>query len=79
MKSELGRGLASFLGQISAFPVKTLYFHETFHDKWCEDKSVEQTENGLERGFAKHWLNCVKITGPKGLCVNKIRQEPRAK
>ena len=27
------------------------------HEKWCLDKSVGQTENGLERGFVKHELN----------------------
>ena len=26
-------------------------------EKWCLDKSVGQTENGLERGFVKHELN----------------------
>ena len=32
-------------------------FNETAHDKWCLDKSVEQTENDFERGFVKNWLN----------------------
>ena len=30
-------------------------FHETVHDKWCLHKGVWQTENGLKRGFVKHW------------------------
>ena len=30
-----------------------------------EDKSVGQIKNALERGFVKHWLNSVEITGPK--------------
>ena len=38
--------------KISAFPVYALCFHETFRDK-----SIERTENGLERGFVKQWLD----------------------
>ena len=53
--------------KISAFPVYTIYFLEIFHEKWCLDKNVEQTENGLERGFVKHGLNSVYTTGPNGL------------
>ena len=40
---------------------------ETVHDKWCSGKSVGQTESDLERGFGKHWLNSVYISGPIGL------------
>ena len=29
------------------------------HNKWCLDKTIGQIENGLERGFVKHWLNYV--------------------
>ena len=36
-----------------------LCFHETVDDKWCLHKSFWQTENDLERGFVKHWLNSV--------------------
>ena len=32
---------------------------EIFHDKWCLDKSIGQTENGSELGFLKHGLNSV--------------------
>ena len=39
-------------------------FNETVHDKWCLHKSVRRTENGLERGFVKHWVNSFQITGP---------------
>ena len=39
-------------------------FHETVNDKWCLHKSVRQTQNGLERGFAKRGLNSVQITDP---------------
>ena len=38
------------------FLVYAIYFYETVHDKWYLHKSVWQTENGLERGFVKHWL-----------------------
>ena len=35
-----------------------------------------ETENGLERGFVKHGLNAVQITGPKWLpiyaCIKKL-------
>ena len=34
-------------------------FHETVHHKRCIHKNVGQTENGLELGFIKHWLNSV--------------------
>ena len=34
------------------------------------DKSGGQTENDLEQGFVKHWLNSVSITGP--LCLDLI-------
>ena len=34
--------------------------------------SIRQTENGLERGFVKHWLiDCILITSPKSLTVIK--------
>ena len=35
----------------SALPVYAKCF---IYDKWCLNKSVGQTENGLERGFVKH-------------------------
>ena len=38
--------------------------YEIVHGKWRLHKSVRQTENGLERGFVKHWLKSVEITGP---------------
>ena len=44
----------------NAFPVYATCYHETFVNKWCLRKSVLQTENGLERGFVKYWLNSVK-------------------
>ena len=34
-----------------AFLVYAKCLHETVHDKWCLQKSVRQTENGLECGF----------------------------
>ena len=37
--------------KISAFHVYALCFHETFHDKWCYDKTLGKPENDLERGF----------------------------
>ena len=40
-------------------------FHETVYVKWCLDKSVGRTENGLQHGFVKHQLNSVLIAGPK--------------
>ena len=39
--------------------VYTICFNETAHNKLCLDKSCGQTENDLERGFVKHWLNSV--------------------
>lgn len=27
-------------------------------------KNVRQTENGVERGFLKHWQNLFKLTNP---------------
>ena len=39
-------------------------FNETVHLGRLLGKNVGQTENDLERGFVKHWLNSVKITGP---------------
>ena len=33
---------------------------------------IRETENGLERGFVKHWLiDCILITSPKSLTVIK--------
>ena len=34
-------------------------FIQIVHEKWCFHKSVRQTENGSERGFVKHRLNCL--------------------
>ena len=51
--------LMGYFKEANAFPVYATCLHETFHDKWCLHKSVWQTENGLERGFVKHWLNSV--------------------
>ena len=42
----------------------TICFNETVLDTRWLDKSVEQIESDLERGFVKHWLNSVEITGP---------------
>ena len=36
------------------FLVYNIRFNETVHLKWCLDKSVCQTENGLGRGFVNH-------------------------
>ena len=45
--------------------VYAICFHETVRDIWCLYKRVRKTENGLERGFVKHWLNAVyDITDP---------------
>ena len=35
-------------------------FIEIAHDKWCLDKSVGQTENGIENGFVEHRLKSVE-------------------
>ena len=49
------------LTKISAFPVYAICFIEVVHDKWCLDKSVEQTENAwLKRGIVKRGLNPFK-------------------
>ena len=47
------------LKKINAFLDYTIRLNETVHKKWCLDKSVGQTENDLERGFVKQWLNSV--------------------
>ena len=60
--------ISSVLGyfkRTNAFLVYSICFHKTVHDKWCLYKSVRITENDLERGFVKQWLNSVQITGPK--------------
>ena len=41
-----------------------LCFIEIADDKRCLDKSVGQTENGMEHGFVKHRLKSVWISGP---------------
>ena len=51
--------LVGYFKKTNAFLVYSICFHETVHNKWCLHKSVRQTENGLERGFVKHWLNPV--------------------
>ena len=48
------RGLKHVLFQSSM-----LCFIKIAHDKWCLDKSVGQTENGMEHGFVKHRLKSV--------------------
>ena len=45
--------------KLNAFLVHTICFNETVRDKWCLEKRIVQTENDLERGFVKHWLNSV--------------------
>ena len=44
-------------------------YAKTFRNKWCLDKNIGLIENGLERGFVNHWLNCVEITGPLSLLL----------
>ena len=51
--------LAGHFKTTNAFLVYAIWFHETVHDKWCLHKSVQQTDNGLKRGFFKHRLNFV--------------------
>ena len=48
--------------KISAFPVYALSFHEKNSDKI---KAFGKLKVTLERGFVKHKLNSVWITGPK--------------
>ena len=33
---------------VNVSPVYTVCFHQKFHDKCCLDKSIKQTENGLD-------------------------------
>ena len=47
-----------------SFLVYVICLNETVHAKWCLDKSVRQSENGLERGFVKHWLKSIYKTDP---------------
>ena len=61
-KNALDLQISSLVGyfkKANAFLVYTICFNDSVHDKWCLDKSVEQTESDLERGFVKHWLNSV--------------------
>ena len=61
-KKSLDLEISSLVGlfkKTNASLVYTICFNETVHDKWCLDKSVEQTERDLERDFVKHWLNSV--------------------
>ena len=51
--------LVGYFKRTNVFLAYAICFHETVRDKKCLDKSVGQTENGLERGFVKHWLNSV--------------------
>ena len=51
--------LVRYFKKRNDFQVYAICFHETVYDKECLDKSVEQTENGLERSFVKHLLNSV--------------------
>ena len=46
-----------YFKKINALLVYSKSFHETVHNKWCLHKTIRQTENGLEHGFVKHWLN----------------------
>ena len=46
----------------------TLYA-KTFQHKWRLDKNIAPIENGLERRFVKHWLNCDDITGSLSLSL----------
>ena len=38
----------------NAILVYVIRFYETVLEKWCLDKSVRESESGLERGFVKH-------------------------
>ena len=37
----------------------------TVNSRHCSDMTVGKIENGLERGFVKHRLNCLLITDPR--------------
>ena len=39
-------------------------------------KAFGQTENGLERGFVKHGLDSVEITGPVLLTAYHLKARP---
>ena len=51
--------LAGYFTKANALLLFSICFHENVHNKWYLHKSVRQTENGLEHGFVKHWLNPV--------------------
>ena len=51
--------LLHYFKKKNIFLVYAICFYETVGDKWCLHKTVQETENGLERGFAKHWPNFV--------------------
>ena len=51
--------LVGYFKETNAFQVYAICFHESVHEKWPLHKRVRRTENGLERGFVKHWLNSV--------------------
>ena len=61
-KKSLDLQISPLVGQfkkINAFLGYTICFNETVYDKWCLDISVGQTENDLEHGVVKRWLNSV--------------------
>ena len=48
--------LVGYFKNTNGLLVYSICFHQTVHNKSRLHKSVPQTENGLERGFVKHWL-----------------------
>ena len=43
----------------------------TVSSRQCLDRTVGKIENGLERCFVKHRLNCILITDPNSFCSVK--------
>ena len=61
-----------------------IYFFEIVNVKRCSDKSIGQTENGLERGFVKHGLNLVeknwaKLSSLKYTDIKRFLQKEKKK
>ena len=50
----------------------SILYAKTFRNEWCLDKIIGPIENDLERGFVKHWLNCVEITGSLSLSLTLL-------
>ena len=59
--------IIQFTNLVSGFLVRDASLLVTVGSRQCLDMTVGKIENGLERGFVKHRLNCPLITDPRSL------------